>query len=228
MRILFLSGLTLLLIASTAAALLTDQEPSNDSMSTAAIQFTPLTILDGDAGTFTFFVGGGDIDFIGIGDLFAGDVVTLLTTPLVDSPDFEIPDTIVGLFDSTGTELCIGDDAFNNDLDNTPTGFGSLCRFEVQDDGDYFAGVTGFSAVPFDGAHFEEGDYLLSVTVLPEPGRLLQMSFGLLGLVMLDKRRRCANRERERHANLRRAGPAAARLAARLAARVGVRPGACG
>jgi len=192
MRILFLSVLTLLVIASPAAALLTDQEPSNDSMSTAAIQVTPITLLDTDGGTFSFSVGGGDLDFVGIGGLLDGDVVTLLTTPLVDSPDFEIPDTIVGLFDSAGTALCIGDDVPNNDLDDPLKGFGSLCRLEIPSDGDYFAGVTGFSLIPFDGAHYEEGDYLLSVTVLPEPGQLLQLVSGLLGLVVLDRRRRCA------------------------------------
>jgi hypothetical protein len=201
LRIVFFSALTLFVIASPAVALLTDQEPSNNSMSTATIQFTPRTNLDSDAGTFTFFVGGGDHDFIGIGGLLAGDVVTVLSTPMVDAPNFEMPDTIVGLFNSTGNVLCIGDDSFNNDLDDIPMGLGGLCRLEIPSDGEYFAGVTGFSAVPFDGAHFEEGEYLLSVTVLPEPGLPLQLASGLLGLVVLYKRRRCANRERERRAD---------------------------
>jgi len=146
-------------------------------------------------GRFSFFVGGGDLDFIGVGDLVDGDVVTVTTTPMVDAPDFEIPDTVVGLFNSTGTELCIGDDAANNDLDNFPTGFGSLCRLEISADGDYFVGVTGFSPIPFDGAHNEEGSYTLTVTVtaaLPEPGLLVQLAAGMLGLVALDKRRRSA------------------------------------
>ena len=195
MRILFLSVLTLFVIASPAAALLTDQEPSNNSMSTATIQLVPSAGLSVDAGEFSFFVGGGDTDFIGIGDLIAGDIVTISTTPMVDAPDFEHPDTIVGLFNSTGTELCIGDDAANNDLDNFPMGFGSLCRLEISADGDYFVGVTGFSIIPFDGAHIEEGIYTLTVTVtaaLPEPGLLLQLAAGMLGLVALDKRRRGA------------------------------------
>ena len=72
MRILFLSALTLLVIASPAAALLTDQEPSNDSMSTAAIQVTPSILLYTDGGTFSFSVGGGDLDFVGIGAQKAG------------------------------------------------------------------------------------------------------------------------------------------------------------
>ena len=197
MRIVFLSVLTLLVIASPAAALLTDQEPSNNSMSTATIQLVPSAGLSVDAGEFSFFVGGGDTDFVGIGDLIAGDVVTITTTPMVDAPDFEHPDTIVGLFNSTGTELCIGDDAANNDLDNFPKGFGSLCRLEISADGDYFVGVTGFSIVPFDGDHIEEGSYTVTVTVtaaLPEPGLLLQLAAGMVGLVVLDKRRRSASR----------------------------------
>jgi hypothetical protein len=87
---------------------------------------------------------------------------------------------------------CAGDDAFNNDLDQFPTGFGSLCRYEIPSDGDYFAGITGFSAAPFDGAHFEEGKYSLTVNVtrIPEPGALLQLASGALGLAALRARRR--------------------------------------
>jgi len=128
MQIAFLSVLTLLAIASPAAALLADLEPSNNSMSTATIQLVPsggAVVVDG--GRLSLFAGGGDIDFIGIGNLIDGDVVTITTTPMVDAPDFEHPDTIVGLFDSTERDLCIGDDAANNDLDNFPKGFGSLC-----------------------------------------------------------------------------------------------------
>jgi hypothetical protein len=197
MQILFLSVLTLLAIASPAAALLADLEPSNNSMSTATIQLVPSgSAVEVDGGRLSFFAGGGDIDFIGIGDLIDGDVVTITTTPMVDAPDFEHPDTIVGLFNSTGSDLCIGDDAANNDLDNFPKGFGSLCRLEISADGDYFVGVTGFSTIPFDGAHIEEGIYTVTVTVtaaLPEPGLLLQLAAGLLGLVALDKRRRSAD-----------------------------------
>ena len=44
------------------------------------------------------------------------------------------------------------DDAYNNEMTEFLMGFGSLCRFEIAVDGDYFVGVTGFSAIPFDGA----------------------------------------------------------------------------
>ena len=96
------------------------------------------------------------------------------------------------MFSDSGATECVGDDAFNNDLDQFPTGFGSLCRFEIARDGDYFIGVTGFSPAPFDGAHFEEGKYSLTVNVtrLPEPGVLLQLVSGVLGLAALHSRRR--------------------------------------
>jgi hypothetical protein len=196
MRNLILSMLMLVAIASPARALLTDQEPSNNSIATAAIQMTGDVTISSDAGVFTFRVGGGDTDYLGIGGLVAGNVVTASTTPLVDPPDFESPDTIVGLFDSNETMLCVYDDAFNNELDEFPMGYGSLCRLKIPVDGDYFVGVTGLSADPFDGAHLEEGPYSLTLTItpLPEPVLMLQLASGLLGLAMLDKRRRSANR----------------------------------
>jgi hypothetical protein len=97
----------------------------------------------------------------------------------------------------------MGDDAFNNDLDQFPTGFGSLCRYEIPVAGDYFVGVTGFSAAPFDGAHLEEGIYALAVSVtrLPEPGAMLQLASGALGLAALCARRRRANGWSQRYAD---------------------------
>ena len=195
MRKLFLSVLMLVAIALPAGAILIDQESSNNRIATAAIQMTPNGIVSSDAGSFSFATGGGDTDYLGIGGLLPGDIVMVSTTPLNDPPDFEIPDTIVGLFNDSGGMECVGDDAYNNDLDQFPTGFGSLCRFEIAVDGDYFVGVTGFSAIPFDGAHFEEGAYSLTVTItaVPEPGVLLQLVSGVLGLAALQARRRRAN-----------------------------------
>ncbi len=195
MRISFLLVLALVVSTAPAAAQLLDEEPSNDSISTATIQLTPSAAVNVGIGRFTLEAGAGDIDFIGVGGLFAGDVVTVSTTPLTDSPHFESPDTIAGVFDSDGTELCLGDDAFNNDLDVLPRGFGSLCRFELPADGDYFVGVTGWSSVPFDGSHFESGEYSVAVTItaLPEPGALRQIAAGLLALTALATRRRRAN-----------------------------------
>jgi hypothetical protein len=84
--------------------------------------------------------------------LSAGDIVTVTTTPLDDPPDLEVPDTMVGVFDSTtdpgGDILCLGNDEANNDLLSCPggdcVGWGSLCRFLITAPGDYWVGVTGF------------------------------------------------------------------------------------
>ena len=188
--------LMLVLLAAPAGAALTEDEPSNNEIATAAIQIVPAGAVSSNAGMLSFTAGGDDSDYLGIAGLMAGDIVMVSTTPLGDPPYFEIPDTIVGLFDDLETAQCVGDDAFNNDLDQFPTGFGSLCRVEILTDGDYFVGVTGYSPVPFDGDHLEVGEYALSVTViaLPEPGMMLQLASGLLGLLALHARRRRANR----------------------------------
>jgi hypothetical protein len=194
----FLSAILLFAVASPAAAVLQDDETSNDNIATAPIQMVVPpndNVVSTDSGLLTFRLGGGDLDYVGIGDLRAGDIVVMSTTPLGDPPTFEVPDTIIGLFSDSGAMECVGDDAFNNDLDQFPTGFGSLCRYEIPADGDYFVGITGFSANPFDGAHFEENMYSLTVNVtrLPEPGVLLQLASGALGLAALRARRRTAH-----------------------------------
>jgi len=103
-------------------------------------------------------------------------------------------------------------------------GWGSLCRFRIQAPGDYFVGVTGYrpkfpggctpgatcSSYPFDGGigatpcteNFAGddtdtcGNYQVTIGVwsLPEPGLLFQLASGCLGLLVLDRRRRSANR----------------------------------
>jgi hypothetical protein len=145
------------------ASVLTDDEPANDSIAGAAIQMVKSGAVTTEGGKFSLVAG--DTDYLGVGGLRAGDIITISTTPLDDPPDLRDPDTMVGLFKPDGTKLCVGDDAFNNDLDRFPRGFGSLCRFDIRADGDYFVGVTGFSSVPFDGKHYESGDYEVTVSV---------------------------------------------------------------
>jgi hypothetical protein len=181
----------LLLLAMPAGATLTDDEPLNDDIATAPIQIVGATMV-ADVGKLALIPG--DTDYVGIGSLIAGDTVTVSTTPVTEQmvDDFENPDTIIGIFDVNSVMECLNDDAFNNDLDTFPMGYGSLCRFRVVVPGDYFVGVTGFSGVAFDGTHSQSGNYVLSVNVvqLPEPGVLVQLGTGLLGLGLLDKRRR--------------------------------------
>jgi len=240
MRSRILAALMLLMLAAPAGAILTDVEPANDSVTTAPLQFIktgPVTI---DGGELVLVAG--DIDFVGIAALSTGDVVTVTTTPL-DDADLEIPDTIVGLFDSSTTDpthmiLCRGDDTANNDLitgpGGAPIGFGSLCRFGITAPGNYYVGVTGFrskfppgcdpaappghadecSSFPFDGGigptpceesgpTFTCGNYQVTIAVngLPEPGAILQLISGGIGLAWLNRRRNrrmtaSTNRER--------------------------------
>ncbi len=204
--------LLLVLLAAPAGAAhpaLTDDEPCNDAIAPSApcpsgapIQMTSigagLTIGAGDGFILDFF----NSDFFGIDGLVAGDILVVSTTPLEDPPFLEDPDTVVGLFDSatidpTVERLCIGDDAFNSDLPPL-NGFGSLCRFEIQAAGTYFVGITGFDADEtfFDDNHVKNGDYAVTVTVIsaPEPGLMLQLAAGVVGVGALNRRRLRKNR----------------------------------
>jgi hypothetical protein len=205
-----------LVAARPAASVLTDDEPSNNSIGAAAVQIVPTAAVTTDGGEFRLVYD--DIDYVGIGNLASGDIVTVSTTPL-DNSTFTDPDTLIGLFTSGGSKECENDDATNNVLWNPPnTGFGSLCRFVIDSAGTWYVGVTGPSDPPFNGVHFQHGVYELHVTInalvppdptptptpiptatptatpTPEPGLLIQLASGLLGLAMLDKRRRSANR----------------------------------
>jgi hypothetical protein len=145
-----------------AGAVLTDDEPSNDAIGTAAVQIVPTAAVTTDGGELTLVFG--DIDYLGIGSLAVGDIVTVSTTPLDDAV-FSDPDTMIGLFTSGTTRKCEGDDSINNELANPPDGLGSLCRFVIDSAGTWYVGVTGFSGSPFDGNHFESGVYELHVTI---------------------------------------------------------------
>ena len=224
-----LAALMVLTLAAPAGAIITDVEPANDSVATAPIQVIKTGPVTTDGGELELVAG--DIDFVGIAALNAGDVVTVTTTPL-DDADLEVPDTMVGLFDSNTADptqaiLCLGDDISNNDLIVGPGGSsigrGSLCRFGITAPGDYYVGVTGFrsasppgcdpaaptghpdecSSYPFDGGigpipceesdgeTFTCGNYQVTIAVnfLPEPGLILQLVSGGIGLAWFKRRR---------------------------------------
>lgn len=219
MRSRILAALMGLMLVAPAGAAITDVEPANDTI--------PAPVMISKTGDLTIAAGelvldAGDIDFLGIAALSTGDVVTVTTTPLDDAA-FEIPNTIVGVFDSSTTDpttmiLCRGNDTANNNLDNCPggecPGYGSLCRYLITAPGDYYVGVTGFrpkapggctpgvncTSFPFDGGigatPCQEsgptttcGNYQVTVTVnsLPEPGVILQLLSGSVGLAWLDR-----------------------------------------
>ncbi len=152
-----------LLATRPAASRLTDLEPSNDSIGTAAVQIVPTAAVTTDGGEFNLVPD--DIDYVGIGNLAVGDIVTVSTTPLVDEL-FQQPDTFIGLFTSGESRKCENDDVNNNELWNPPsTGLGSLCRFVIDSAGTWFVGVTGASDPPFESPHFATGLYELHVTI---------------------------------------------------------------
>ena len=219
MRRTLLAALMLISVAfRPAGALLTDDEPSNDLIETAAVQIVPTAAVTTDGGELTLV--DGDIDYLGIGDLAVGDIVTVSTTPL-DDVKFEDPDTLIGLFTSGGSRECENDDTINNALGSPASaGFGSLCRLVIDSAGTWFVGVTGSGDPPFDGIHYANGVYELHVTInalvpptptptptatptatptpTPEPGVMLQLVSGGVGLAWLQRRRNRRARARSR------------------------------
>ena len=176
MRILLTSSvLFALLFAAPARALLTDDEPANNAIATAGTQLTRLNGPVADAGFFSLFEG--DVDFVGIAALVVGDVITAVTTPLEDE-FLEMPDTVLGLFDAQGQLLAFNDDAANDDDGD---GFGSLIRYRVLEDGDYYVGVSGALDLDFEGDHSEDGRYALSLSVapIPEPSTIVLLGAGI-------------------------------------------------
>jgi hypothetical protein len=222
MRSRIFTALMVLMLTAPAGAVITDVEPANDSVSTAPIQFVKTGDVTTDGGELELVAG--DIDFVGIAALSTGDIITVTTTPLDDAV-FQVPNTIVGVFDSSTTDpttmiLCKGDDTRNNDQDSCPggdcPGWGSVCRFLITTPGDYYVGVTGYrpkspggctpnvncASYPFDGGigavPCEElgptitcGNYQVTIAVngLPEPGVILQLVSGGIGLAWLNRRR---------------------------------------
>ena len=122
-------------------------------------------------------LGEGDVDFFRL-DLKAGDVLSAMTAPLDDpGVSFDYPDTMLGLFDSSGTNLLVenddagdyGESFLDEDLasDFPFDGgvYGSALRAFIPVDGTYYLAVTGYEDYDFVGAHEEFGPYALLVGV---------------------------------------------------------------
>jgi hypothetical protein len=158
----------------------TDTDPANNTRSGAD------TIPGGPGAHVAVNVLDEDVDFFRM-TLTAGQVVSAMTAPLAALPEsFDFPDTLLGLFDSSG-ELLVdnqdaGDEGFsdlNPDLGSdspmiSELIFGSAIRAAIPSDGVYYLGVTGFDDDNFTGNHGEFGTYALLVGVAnvddgPEP-----------------------------------------------------------
>jgi hypothetical protein len=114
-----------------------------------------------------------DVDFFAL-SLTAGQVLSAMTAPVNDLDiTFDYPDTLIGLFDSAGTQLVVNDDAGDEGYSDlhpnlgsdspmlTEGIYGSALRAVIPSDGLYYLGVTGFEDDDFVGNHTKFGRYAL-------------------------------------------------------------------
>jgi hypothetical protein len=118
-----------------------------------------------------------DIDFFKV-YLEAGDILTVITTPL-SGPSFRDPDTFLRIATATGTPI------FEND--DSGSGFGSAGQYQAVESGFYVIGITGVDDPTFNGFHTEDGDYLMTVSVVPEPASMFALAAGV-GILMRRRR----------------------------------------
>jgi hypothetical protein len=164
---------------ATSGGGFSDTDPNNDDLGGA----DPIS-LSNSAAIAVADLMENDVDFFKL-NLLAGDVVSAITGPIDDLPfSFDFPDTLLGLFDSSGTALVTNEDAGEggeSELDNTLNSdnpyvdfpsFASAIRAHIPADGVYYLGVTGFDDDDFSGSHPEFGRYALLVGVAPGPTAL--------------------------------------------------------
>ncbi len=174
-------GLTLLMVAAANATII-ESEPNNSTATANPVSRGP--VIWADAGVFTLGAAGNDVDYVSI-DLNAGEILTVITTPLGNLPLFNDPDTMLRLLDAGGTEILFNDDA---------NGLGSALRYQASASARFFIGVTGFGDRNFDGqldanpanGHGEAGPYVLTMSIVPEPSSLALLLLG--GATLLGRR----------------------------------------
>lgn len=155
-----------------------DTDPANDTRAGAdPIASAPFTAQIGIGELLA-----ADVDFYRL-DLREGQFLSAMTAPLGEMPhSFRSPDTVLGLFDETGTPLIVGDDAgdhsespihpfltsdspYATDEDGFPELYGSGIRALIPADGTYYVGVTGYQDDDFAGNHIEVGRYALLIGI---------------------------------------------------------------
>ncbi len=120
----------------------------------------------------------GDVDWF-IFDMNAGEYLTAITYPIADDTENN-PDTMMALWDSNLNQLDFDDDA---------NGFGSAIRYHNVETGRYYLSITGFGDDNFTGDHSEQGDYILTMSLVPEPATMIALAAGIAAIAARRRRK---------------------------------------